>query len=61
MTSLENLGLTTDPLVHTFFALFLRFGDSVGSISVLGSGIFAPIGVASKGGRLLTIFWHSNS
>ena len=49
--SLTNLGLNLDPLVRTLFALFLCiFDDSVGSVSVLGSDVFTPTGVESKGG-----------
>ena len=35
---------------HSFTAFYLRFDYSVGSVSVLGYGVFAPTGVESKGG-----------
>ena len=43
------MGLTPDPLVRTIFVLFyLRFEDSISSVSGLGSGFFAPTGVDPK-------------
>ena len=39
--------LTPDPLVHTLL-LFLRFGDSVGSVGVLVSDVFVQTGFESK-------------
>ena len=77
--SLMNLGLTLDPLVRTIFTLFsLRFDNSIGRVSGLGSGVFiqtgveskcdifvffvfVPMGVESKGGQLIEMFWRSNS
>ena len=49
MISLAMTGLTPDPLVHNIFAFSLCFDDSVGSVSCLGSGVFVPTGVGSKG------------
>ena len=34
---------------YSFCAFYFRFGDSVGSVSVLVSAIFSPRGVESKG------------
>ena len=48
MMSLTKLGLTPDSLIRTFFAIFLCFDEPV--VGVLGSDIFAPIGVKPKGG-----------
>ena len=44
---------------YSFCAFSLSFDDSV--VIVLGSGVFAPIGVEYKGGQLLAFFWRSNS
>ena len=35
--------------VYSFCNFSLSFGDSIGSVSVLGSGVFEPTGVESKG------------
>ena len=43
------MGPTPDPLVRTIFTLFsLRFDNSIGRVSGLGSGVFIPTGVESK-------------
>ena len=34
---------------------------SIVSVSVLGSDVFVPTGVYSKGGQLIKMFWRSNS
>ena len=39
---------------YSFHAFSLRFEVSV--VGVLGSGIFAPTGVGSKGGRILVFY-----
>ena len=45
--------------MYYFCAFSLRFDESV--VRVLGSDVFAPTGFESKGGRLLELFWSSNS
>ena len=47
--------------MYYFCAFSLRFDESVVSVSILESGVFSPAGVKSKGGRLLALFWCSNS
>ena len=44
------MGMIPDPMVCTLFVLFLHSVDSVGSVSVCGSGVFSPTGVESKMG-----------
>ena len=46
--------------MYYFCDFSLPFEESVVSVSVLGSDIFAPTGVESKGGQLLTLYWRSN-
>ena len=47
---------------YVLFCTFsLRFDKSVVIVIVLGSEVFAPIGVKSKDGRLFVLFWSSNS
>ena len=46
---------------YSFHAFSLRFDESIGIVSVLGSEVFAPTGFESKVGQKLEMFWRSNS
>ena len=54
-------GLWSDSRSSVTYYLYLRFDDSIVGVNVLGSDVFAPTGVKSKSGRLLAVFWRSNS
>ena len=57
----ESNGLGSDSGssgTHYFNDFYLRFYESVGSVSVLGSDVFAPTVVEHKGGQLLAFFWQ---
>ena len=56
------MGMTPGPLVRAPFHFFLRFNDSVGRVSGLGSGVFVPTIVESKCGILcLSCFYQKES
>ena len=56
--SLTMMGLTPDPLVRTILTLLLCvLAISVGSVSGLGSGVFAPTGVESKCDIFLSVMF----
>ena len=76
MISLTMMGMTPSPLVRVLLPLVLMimlvvtvawgmaffFQKDLSPIGdVVKFVLFIPIGVESKGGQLIEMFWHSNS